>query len=61
MIEGEQAHHDARRAEAALRAVLLDHRRLDRMQPAAVGKVLDGDDLGAVRLAEQEMQELTGS
>ena len=54
LVEREQAHHDAGRAEAALRAVMLDHRRLHRMERAVVGEVLDGDDLGAVDLAEQE-------
>ena len=35
MVGGEQAHHDPRRAEAALRGVSVDHRLLQRMQFAA--------------------------
>ena len=53
MVVGEQAHHDARRAKAALRAVLSGHRRLDRMQLAVIGEVFDGDQLRAIKLAEQ--------
>ena len=41
MIEREQAHHDARRAETALRAVVVDHRLLHRVQAAALGEILD--------------------
>ena len=54
VIGVEQAHHDARRAEAALRAVQVDHRLLNRMQRLAVRQVLDGDKLCAVDLAEQQ-------
>ncbi len=54
MIGGEQAHHDARRAEAALRAVMVDHRLLHRMQAVALGEVLDRDEFGAVELAKQQ-------
>ena len=49
----EQAHHDAGRAEAALRAVLARHRLLDRMQYAAFGKIFDRDQFAAFQLAEQ--------
>ena len=54
MIGGEQAHHDARRAEAALRAVQVDHRLLDRMERVALGEILDGDEFDAVELAKQQ-------
>ena len=54
LIEGEQAHDEAGRAEAALRGVALDHRGLHRMELALrADKVLDRDDLGAVDLAEE--------
>ncbi len=53
LIVGEQAHHDTRRAKTALRTVLTRHRLLHRMQHAVVGKILDGDQFGAVQLAEQ--------
>jgi len=51
LIEREQAHHDARRAKAALRAVKIDHRLLDRVQLLALGEVLDGEKFCAVDLA----------
>ena len=54
MIGGEEAHHDARRAKAALGAMVVDHRLLQRMQRLALGEILDRDQLGAVELAEQE-------
>ena len=54
VIEREQAHDDAGRAEAALRAVIVDHRLLHRMQALALGEVLDGQHFGAVDLAEQQ-------
>ncbi len=54
MIGGENAHHDARGAEAALRTVMIDHRLLHGMQRAALGKVLDSDELGAVELAQED-------
>ena len=54
MIGGEKAHHDARGAEAALRTVMIDHRLLHGMQSAALGKVLDCDELGAVKLAQED-------
>ena len=50
---GKQAHHDAGRAKAALRAVIAGHGLLHRMQHALVGQILDGDQFGAVELAEQ--------
>src|SRR5579863_2582181 len=53
LVERKEAHHDARRAEAALRAMQVDHRLLDRMEVFAFGKVLDSDDFGAVDLAKQ--------
>ena len=49
MEEGEERHDEARRAEAALRAVGLDQRLLDGVEIAvAVRQVLDGDQLLAV-------------
>jgi len=54
VVEREQAHHDAGRAEAALGAWKSDHRLLDRMETGAFGKVLDRQHLGAVDLAEQQ-------
>ena len=48
-----ERHHEARRAEAALAAVQLDHRRLDRVQRPAAGDVLDGDDVAEVDRGEQ--------
>ena len=50
---GKQAHDDAGRAKAALRAVLARHHFLHRMQDPVVGEVLDGDQLTAIDLAEQ--------
>ena len=54
MVGGEQAHHDARRAEAALRGVSVDHRLLQRMQLAARGEILDRDQFRAVKLAQEQ-------
>jgi hypothetical protein len=54
MIGGEQAHHDPRCAEAALRAVQVDHRLLHRMEDAAIGEILDRDQLRAVELADKQ-------
>ena len=54
MIGGEKAHHDARGAEAALRTVMIDHRLLHGMQSAALGKVLDRDELATVKLAQED-------
>ena len=48
--QGEHRHHETRRAEAALRAVAVDHRLLHRMQ-LAVGRfqILDRQQLAAVQ------------
>ena len=54
MIGGEQAHDDARGAEAALRAVQLDHRLLHRVKRVTVGEILDRDEFDAIKLAEQQ-------
>ncbi len=54
VIEREQAHDDPRRAEAALRAVKVDHRLLKRVQRVAVGEVLDRQHFRAVDLPEQQ-------
>ena len=55
LVQRVEAHDDARRAEAALRAVLLQHRRLHRVQPTVGGaQVLDRDHLGAVGLAGEQ-------
>jgi len=40
LVEPEQAHHEAGRTEAALRAVALDHRLLHRMQRVGHGEAL---------------------
>ena len=53
VVVSKQAHDDAGRAEAALRAVVARHRRLHRMQDAVIGEVLDRDQLGAIHLADQ--------
>src|SRR3546814_5231513 len=50
---GEERHDEARRAEAALRAVAVDHRLLHGMQPAALRQMLDGDELAAIQSAEK--------
>ena len=52
VIVREQAHHDAGRAEAALRAVQTRHRFLDRMQHAVCGQIFHRDQFAAVELAE---------
>ena len=54
MVGGEQAHHDPRRAEPALRGVVIDHRLLDRMKLAAEGKIFDRDELRAIELAQKQ-------
>ena len=47
-------HDKARRAETALAAVMFDHRRLNRMQPAvAAAQMLDGDDVAAMARGEK--------
>ena len=48
-----QAHHDARRAIAALRTVVIHHRLLHRMQFAARCQIIDRDHILAVNLPEQ--------
>ena len=48
-----ERHHEARRAEAALAAVAVDHGRLHRVQGAVAGEVLDGDDVAEVDRGEQ--------
>ncbi len=47
VVLGEEAHHEARRAVAALRAAGLDHRRLRRVQLVAVGEAVHGQHLAA--------------
>ena len=51
----DRAHDLARRAEAALKAVMRDEGGLHRMEHVALGEALDGDDLGAVE-AQRESQ-----
>ena len=46
----DREHQEARRAEAALQAVMIDEGLLQRMQRVAVGEPLDGADLPALRL-----------
>ena len=54
VVEGEQRHHEARRAEAALGAMVPHHRGLNRVQAAfAFREIIDGDDLLAVDLAHE--------
>jgi len=53
VVMREQAHHNTRRTEAALRAVVARHGFLDRVQHAVVLKIFDRDQFGAVELAEQ--------
>ncbi len=53
MIEREQRHDEAGRAEAALRAVALDHGLLHRVQ-AAIGEVINDDHVGAVGLTGEQ-------
>ena len=54
LVQGEQAHDDPRRAEAALGAVVLDHGGLDGVQPAVrADQILDRDDVGAISLPGQ--------
>ncbi len=60
MIEREQAHHEAGRAEPALRAVLLDHRLLHGMQPAFAREIFHRDDLAAVGLAREQNARVDG-
>src|SRR6185369_7348528 len=49
VMEREQRHHDAGRAEAALRSMVIDHRLLHRMQRAVgAAQILDRDKLLAV-------------
>ena len=48
--QGEHRHDEAGRAEATLRAVAVDHRLLDRVQPSVGAlEVLDGEQLAAVQ------------
>src|SRR5688500_1605181 len=54
MVEAEERHDEARRAEAALARVGLDHRLLHRVEFFAVAEVLDGDELLSVETADEE-------
>ena len=55
LVEREQRHHEARRAEAALRGVALDHRLLHDMRSAVlVLQILDREQLRAVELADEQ-------
>ena len=49
----DRRHDHARRAEAALQAVIVAERRLHRMQLVALGEAFDGGDVGAVGLTDQ--------
>jgi hypothetical protein len=54
LVEREQRHHEARRAEAALGAVALDQRPLDRMRRAVrAAEVFDREQLATVQLADE--------
>ena len=50
LVEGEERHHDARRAEAALAAMAVDHRRLGGVQALALGQPLHGHQVAALEL-----------
>ncbi len=53
-LSAKQRHHEARRAEAALRAVALHHRLLHRMQAAIFGlQMLDREKLAAVQRRQE--------
>ncbi len=52
---------DSRRAEAALQAVVLDERALDRVQPAVGRESLDRGDRGAGRLQREHRAALHGA
>ena len=54
VMQGKKTHHKARRAEAALRTVQIDHRLLHRMQFAALGEVVDGNDIATIHLAKHQ-------
>src|SRR4051812_16695941 len=49
----DRRHDHARRAIAALQAVIVAERRLHRMQLVTFGDAFDGGDMGAVDLADQ--------
>ena len=49
-----ERHHDSRRAEAALRAVALDHGLLHRMQLITAFQRFDGDQLAAIERTDEE-------
>jgi hypothetical protein len=53
MEQREQRHDESRGAEAALRAMKVDQRLLNRMQAAVTRKILDSDEVRAVGLASQ--------
>ena len=53
LAHGEERHDDAGRAEAALRAVVIDHRLLNGVKRGPVRQIFDGQDLGAVRHAQE--------
>ena len=57
-----QRHHEARRAEAALRAMRIDQRLLHRMQPAVGSlQMLDGRDAAALEHRQQENAGVDGA
>lgn len=49
LLQGEQRHDEARGAEAALRAMAIDHRLLHAVQLALMLEVFDGDQLLAMQ------------
>ena len=59
--QGLGGQHDARRAEAALRAAVLDERLLDGMQRRRRRQALDGDDVAARRFQRQHQAGVDGS
>ncbi len=61
LLQGEQAHDEARRAEAALRAVAVDHRLLDAVQTALVLEVFDADQLLAVQRGDEGQARVEGA
>src|SRR5687767_2218586 len=58
--EARERHQEARRAEAALKAVMLAERLLKRIEPVAVGETLHGLDLAPVYLRREQQTRAHG-
>jgi len=61
LLQGEQAHDEAWRTEAALRAVAVDHRLLHAVQSALVLEVFDTDQLLAVQRGHEGQAGIEGA